>query len=106
MPMRHVGKASRRVEARAGDEAQVVARRPPRIAAGDGEERVDAGLRAAGADARQALRDERPVDPVEAHDVGDGAERDEIEQRRRDWVARGPRNARARATRARVASST
>jgi hypothetical protein len=63
------------------DEAQVVARRPPRIATGDGEERVDAGLRAAGADARQAVRDERPIDPVEAYDVGDGAERDEIEQR-------------------------
>ncbi len=78
---RHVGEAPGGVEARTGDEAQVVARRPPRIAAADGQQRRDAGLRAAGADAREPLRDQRPVDPVEAHDVGHGAERDEVEQR-------------------------
>jgi hypothetical protein len=69
------------IEPRAGDEAEVVARGPPRIAAGDDEERIDAGLRAAGTNARETLRDERAVETIEAHDVGDRAQRDEIEQR-------------------------
>ena len=77
---RHVGQPSRRIEARSRDKAQVVAGRTPRVAAARGEERVDAGLRAAGADPFEALRDQRPVDPVERDDVGHRAERDEIEQ--------------------------
>ena len=78
---RHVGEPSRGVEARAGHEAEVVTRRPARIAARGGEQRPQPGLRAAGADAREPLRDQRPVDPVEAHDVGHRAERDQVEQR-------------------------
>ncbi len=52
-----------------------------RVAAGDREQRGDARLHAAGADALQALGDQAAVVAVEADDVGDGAERDEIEQR-------------------------
>ena len=39
------------------------------------------GCAAAGAHALQALRDQDAVVGVERHDVGDGAERDEVEQR-------------------------
>ena len=78
---RHVGEPAGGIEAGTGDETQVVARRPARIAPRGGEQRAHAGLRAAGADAREPLRDERPVEPVEAHDVGHGAQRDQVEQR-------------------------
>ena len=44
------------------------------------EQRGDAGLHAAGADPLQALRDQAAVVAVEPHDVGDGAERDQVEQ--------------------------
>ncbi len=79
---RHVGEAAGGVQTRAGDEAEVVRARPSRVAPGRGEQCLDAGLRASAANAGEPLRDERPVHPVEADDVGDGAERDEIEQRR------------------------
>ena len=50
------------------------------VAPGDGEERGDARMRAPVAHPREPLLDEDAVDVVEANDVGDGAERDEIEQ--------------------------
>ena len=50
---RHVGEPPRGVEARPGDEAEVDSRRARGVAAGDGEQRGDAGLRAPGADARE-----------------------------------------------------
>ena len=103
---RHVGQAPRGVEPGTGDEAQVVARRPARIAARDREQRLDAGLSAAGADAREPLRDERPVDPVEAHDVGHGAQRDEVEQPAEIRLRAVREVAAMHATSARVASST
>ena len=52
-----------------------------RVAAGGGEQRGDARLHAAGADALQALRDEAAVVAVEPDDVGHRAERDQVEQR-------------------------
>ena len=60
------------------DEAQVEARRLGGIASGGAQQRGDAGLPAAGAQALQALRDEDAVVGVERHHVGDGAERDEV----------------------------
>ncbi len=81
MPTRHVGQAPGGVEARAGDEAQVVRRRPARVASGHGEQRGDPRLRAPGADAGEPLRDQRAVDAIEAHDVGDRAQRDQVQQR-------------------------
>ena len=52
-----------------------------RVAPGGREQRGDARLHAAGADALQPLRDEAAVVGVEPDDVGDGAERDQVEQR-------------------------
>ena len=68
------------MSARADGEAEVEGGGPCRIAAGDGEQRLDAGLHAAFAHARQALGDENAVIAVERHHVGDGAERDQVEQ--------------------------
>ena len=107
MPTRHVGQPAGGVEPRAR-------RRSPgrtrvaraRVASGGGEQRRDAGLRAAGANARQSLRDQRAVDAIEAHDVGDGAQRDEVEQRREVAAPARRRSGRVGAARARSASST
>ena len=77
---RHVGEATRGVQPRADREAEVACARLFRVAPRDGEQRRDAGLHATGADALEPLRDEAAVVAVEAHDVGDGAERDEVEQ--------------------------
>ena len=79
---RHVGKPSRRIETRARNEREVRARRATRIAAGDREEREQAGPRAARADSCKSVADERPIDTVERGDVGDRAQRDEIEKGR------------------------
>ncbi len=103
---RHVGEASGGVEARSGDEAQVEGRGPPRIAPGDREQRGDARLRAAGAQAREALLDEDAVGLVEAHDVGHRAERHQVEEPREVGLGRGRRTRRARAAARACASST
>ncbi len=71
---------SGRVQARAEREAEVEARRVARIARGRAKEGGDARLHLAFADALQTLRDEHAVIAVELHDIGDGAERDQIEQ--------------------------
>ena len=68
------------VEARPGDEAQVERGGAARVAAGHREQRRHARLRTSGAQARQTLRDEGAVGLVEPHDVGDGAQRDEVEE--------------------------
>jgi hypothetical protein len=78
---------------------------PARIASGDNEERVDPGPRATGTNARQALRNQRAVKPVEAHDIGDRSQRDEIEQGAEIGLARSLNEPRSRSS-ARVASST
>jgi hypothetical protein len=77
---RHVRQPPRRIQARPQREAEVEARRVARIAPRRAKERGDAGLHAAAADSREALRDEHPVVAVELDDIGYGAERDEIEQ--------------------------
>ena len=51
-----------------------------RVAAGGGEQRRDARLHPAGADALQALGDQAAVVGVEADDVGHRAQRDQVEQ--------------------------
>jgi hypothetical protein len=58
--------------------SNALARRGSRAAA---EQRGDAGLHAAGAHPLQTLRDQAAVVGVEPDDVGDGAERDQVEQR-------------------------
>ena len=79
--------------------SNAVARRGSRP--GDGEQRAHARMRAAAADAREALLDEDAVGLVEPHDVGDGAERDEVEQRAEIRLARAPRRRRRARSRAR-----
>ncbi len=78
----HVREPAGGIDARTGDEAEIVGRRTSRIAARRGEERRNPGLHAPGADASQALLDQDAIDPIESNDVGDGAERNEVEQRR------------------------
>ena len=92
---RHVGQASGGVDARADREAEV--HRPCRagVLARHLEQRRHAGVQPAVADPLQALRDEDAVVAVEAHDVGDGAEGDEVEQRV-ELRLRGRREAPAR----------
>ena len=58
---RHVGQPPGGVDARAEREAEVEGARAARIAPGDREQRGDARLHAAGADALQALRDQAAV---------------------------------------------
>ena len=78
---RHVRQPPGGVDARADREAEVEAAGARRVAPGRREQRRDARLHAAGADALQALRDEAAVVGVEPHHVGHGAERDQVEQR-------------------------
>jgi hypothetical protein len=80
---RHVREASGGVEARADHEAEVHAAGLGRIAAGGAEEGANARRQLALAHALQALIDEDAVVAVELDHVGDGAERDEVEQRAR-----------------------
>ena len=96
---RHVGEAAGGVQARPDREAEVARARLARVAAGDREQRRDAGLHAAGADPLQALRDQAAVVAVEADDVGDGAERDQVEQGIEARLLQRRRIRRARATR-------
>ncbi len=51
------------------------------FAAGHLEQRGDAGVQSAAADALQSLGHQHAIVVIEAHDVGDGAERDQIQQR-------------------------
>ena len=103
---RHVGQAPGGVQARPDREAEVGSARLARIAPGDREQRGDARLHAAGADPLQPVRDEAAVVAVEADDVGDGAERDQVEQgvepRLRPRASNSPRSRSS----ARSASST
>ena len=50
-------------------------------APGDAEQRAQAGLQATLAHPRQTLGDQDAIVAVERYDVGDGAERDQVEQR-------------------------
>ena len=103
---RHVGEPAGRVQARARDEPQVErGRRGARRGPATREQREHAGARLAGAHAREALLDEDAVGLVEAHDVGDGAEGDQVEQRREIGLGAEAKSPSAR-RRARVASST
>ncbi len=75
--------AARRAKARS------VAVRSARRAPGERQQRADAGHAAAGADALQALRHEHAVVGIQRHDVGDRAERDEVEELRDAGRRRG-----------------
>ncbi len=74
------------------------------IAAGDAEERVHARLSASRADALEALPDKHAIAVVEAHHVGYGAQRHQVQQGRE--VGRLPAGPAGRASLARVAAST
>src|SRR3979490_636796 len=54
-----------------------------RRAAGNAQQRTDAGPAASGANAPQPLRDQYAVIGIERHDVGDRAERHQVQQVRR-----------------------
>src|SRR5712691_4530918 len=79
-PEAHVGKAPGGVEPRREQESQIEGAGARRIAAGDGEERAHAFLRSARADALEPLSDQHAVVEIERYDVGDRAEREEVEQ--------------------------
>ena len=97
---RHVLEPAGCVEARADLEAEVLrddGRSSARPAASSSA--ASPGGAATGADAPQALRDEDAVVEVERHDVGHGAERDEVEQVggiRRRGAGHAPRSRSAR----------
>ena len=95
---RHVGQPAGGVEARPEHEAQVVGGRARGIAAGRLEQRGDARLHAARAYALQSLLHQDAVVVVEPHDVGDGAERDEVEQLARFGSLRAEASVEARAS--------
>ena len=78
-PQAHVGQTSGRVEPRPEQKSEIESARARRIVAGNGEQRAHAFLHAARADAPQALRNQDAVVEIERHDVGDRAERDQIE---------------------------
>ena len=70
-----------------------------RVASGGAEQRRQAGLHAAGADALEALRDQAAVVGVELHHVGHGAQRHQVEQRVELRLGAVPSKRRARAAR-------
>ena len=78
---RHVREPAGGIDTRACDKAKVVGRCASRIAAARGEQRGYPRLHASGTDASQALLDQDAIDAIEPDDVGDGAQRHEIEQR-------------------------
>ena len=78
---RHVGQPAGGIEPWPDGEAEVGGARQARVAAGGGEEGRHAGLHPAGANPLQALCHQAAVVAVEADDVGDRAEGDEVEQR-------------------------
>ena len=76
----HRVETTRRVDAGPERKAEVAHARGLGLLARDGEERADACVRAAEPDAVEALGDEDAVVLVELHDVGDGAECDEVDE--------------------------
>ena len=98
----HVVEAAGRVDARGECERKIGCDQPRHVAAGHAAKRGDACARAAGADAAQASGDEHAIVRIERHEIGDRAERDEIEQRRKIGLGRSrvtPARAQARAQR-------
>ena len=75
------------------------------LAPGDGEQRRHPGCMRPARDAPESLGDEPAVVGVQADDVGDGAERDQVEQRVQARLVGGREHARARSS-PRSASST
>ena len=99
MPDRHVLEPPGGVQARSDHEAQVVGAGARGIAPGDAAAAPRCRARASRADAAQALRHQPPIVVVQAHDVGDGAERDQVEQLREVGLRARGEGAAARATR-------
>ena len=79
---RHVGQTACGVQARPQAEAHVESAGARRLTAGGAEQRTYPGAHLAGAHAGQALRHQNAVVAIERHHVGDGAERDQVEQAR------------------------
>jgi len=77
---RHVGQPSGRVDARTDRKAEVCRARRPRVAPGDLEQCRDARMQPAAVDALQPLGDQHAVVVIEAHDVGDSAECNQVQQ--------------------------
>src|SRR5207248_7091230 len=78
-PKAHVGQTPGRVQARPEQKPEVEPARTRRVLAGNGEKRAHAFLHTARADAPQALSNEDAVVEIERHDVGDRAERHQVE---------------------------
>ena len=86
---RHVGQAARGVDAWADRKAEIARARALRASRpATWNSAAMPGCRPAGADALQSLRHQHAVVVVEPHDVGDRAERDEVEQRIEPWLRR------------------
>ena len=77
---RHVRQPPGGIESRTGDKTQVIGARSTHVASGGIEQCGDAGMGAAGAHALQALLHQQAVVVIEADHIGDGAQRDQIQQ--------------------------
>ena len=80
-PDRDVGEPAGRVDSRSDGETHVAATGAPRVAAGDAQQRAQPGARMSGTDPAQAGGNQQPVVAVEPDEVGDGAQRHEVEKR-------------------------
>ena len=83
---RHVGQPAGGVQTRTDREAQVGGNRARDVAPGHLQQRFHARTRAPGTDTPQTLLDENAVVAVERHDIGNGAERHQVEQIRQRWL--------------------
>jgi len=77
---RHVGEAAGGIQARTEHEAEIVGGGTGGVAPCDVEQRCNARLHAAGTNPLQALLHQHAIVAVEAYYVGDGAERNEVQQ--------------------------
>ena len=77
---RHIGQTPGCVQSGSDHETQVVRACPRGVSAGGGEQGAHARLHASRTNALQALADEDAVGAVELHDVGDCAQRDQVQE--------------------------
>ena len=77
---RHVVEPAGRIEPRADREPEIRGRERWHRALADRQQRANAGHRAAGADAADALRHQHAIVHIQRHEVRDRAERHEVQE--------------------------
>ena len=82
---RHVIEAPGGIQPWSGGETEVSGDQPGERTTPDLEQRTQTRGAATGTDALQALRDQHPVVMVERYDIGDGAERHQVQPGRGRW---------------------